>query len=31
MTDEFQEDKLHALLVGDVFGDTATDTAGMVS
>jgi superfamily II DNA/RNA helicase len=31
MTDEFCEDKMHALLVGDVFGHAATDVAGMVS
>jgi len=31
MTDEFHEDEMHALLVGDVFGHAATDAAGMVS
>ena len=31
MTDEFREDEMHALLVGDVFGHAATDAAGMVS
>ena len=31
MTDEFRESEIHALLVGDVFGDGATDAAGMVS
>ena len=31
MTDEFREDEMHALLVGDVFGYGATDAAGMVS
>src|ERR1700676_4668261 len=31
MTDEFRESEIHALLVGDVFRDGATDAAGMVS
>jgi len=31
MTDELRESKMHALLIGDVFGDGATNTAGMVS
>jgi len=31
MTDEFRESEIHTLLVGDVFGDGATDAAGMVS
>jgi superfamily II DNA/RNA helicase len=30
MTDDFREDEMHALLVGDVFGHAATDAAGMV-
>lgn len=30
MTNDFQEVKMHALLIGDVFGLTATDAAGMV-
>ncbi|KAF8227829.1 hypothetical protein L208DRAFT_1294830, partial [Tricholoma matsutake] len=29
MTNDFQEVKMHALLIGDVFGLTATDAAGM--
>ena len=31
MTDEYQEEEMHALLVGDVMGEGATDVAGMVS
>lgn len=31
MTDEFREDEMHALIVGDVLGDGSTDAAGMVS
>ena len=31
MTDKFRESEIHVLLVGDVFGDGATDAAGMVS
>jgi len=31
MTDEFRESEMHVLLIGDVFGDRATDAAGMVS
>lgn len=31
MTDEFRESEINALLVGDVFGNGATDAAGMVS
>jgi superfamily II DNA helicase RecQ len=31
MTDEFREAKMHALVVGDVYGHAATDAAGMVS
>jgi hypothetical protein len=31
MTDEFREDEMRALLVGDVFSHVATDAAGMVS
>lgn len=31
MTDEFREEEMHALQVGDVFGHAATDAAGMVS
>ena len=30
MTDEFREEEIHALQVGDVFGHAATDAAGMV-
>jgi superfamily II DNA helicase RecQ len=31
MTDEFRESEIHTLLIGDIFGDGATDAAGMVS
>jgi len=31
MTDEFRESEIHALLIGDIFGNGATDAAGMVS
>jgi hypothetical protein len=31
MTDEFREEEIHALVVGEVFGHGATDAAGMVS
>lgn len=30
MTDEFRNVGMHALLIGDVYGHAATDTAGMV-
>ena len=30
MTDEFCEDKIHALLVGDVFGHVATDAIDLI-
>ena len=31
MTEEFRESEIHALLMGDIFGNGATDAAGMVS
>ena len=31
MTDEFKESDIHALLIGDVSRNGATDAAGMVS
>lgn len=31
MTDEFREEEMHALIVGESFGEGSTDAAGMVS
>ena len=30
MTDQFREDEMHALIIGESFGDGLTDVAGMV-
>ena len=31
ITDQFREDEMHALIIGESFGDKSTDAAGMVS
>jgi superfamily II DNA helicase RecQ len=31
MTNEFHKDKMHALIIGESFGEASTDAAGMVS
>jgi superfamily II DNA helicase RecQ len=31
MTDQFREDEIHALIIGESFGEGSTDAAGMVS
>ena len=31
MIDQFREDEMHTLIIGESFGDGSTDAAGMVS
>jgi len=31
MTDSFQEKEMHALIIGESYGEGSTDAAGMVS
>jgi hypothetical protein len=31
MTDDFREKEMHALIIGDSYGEGSTDAAGMVS